>query len=247
MMLTIVEAVLWLIRFFFGACVFSFLNVMIDRIPRGESVAGGRSHCTGCGRILTPLELIPCISFLCLRGRCRGCGAQIPVRDFVVELFGGAAFMLCSVRYGCGSLGVISLNGAVIFLYLGILVVVSLIDWDTQIIYDRFHIFIVILAVAHLWLFPQHGILDRLLGMVVISVPMLVLSLVIPGAFGGGDFARQHAGRCPRRRACRAAARACVFEKAVRSAAEREYQYLPRVRAGGHSSVFLSHRYRAEF
>lgn len=43
MMLTIVEAVLWLIRFFFGACVFSFLNVMIDRIPRGESVAGGRS------------------------------------------------------------------------------------------------------------------------------------------------------------------------------------------------------------
>ena len=67
-----------------------------------------------------------------------------------VELFGGAAFMLCSVRYGCGSLGVISLNGAVIFLYLGILVVVSLIDWDTQIIYDRFHIFIVILAVAHL-------------------------------------------------------------------------------------------------
>ena len=188
MMLTIVEAVLWLIRFFFGACVFSFLNVMIDRIPRGESVAGGRSHCTGCGRILTPLELIPCISFLCLRGRCRGCGAQIPVRDFVVELFGGAAFMLCSVRYGCGSLGVISLNGAVIFLYLGILVVVSLIDWDTQIIYDRFHIFIVILAVAHLWLFPQHGILDRLLGMVVISVPMLVLSLVIPGAFGGGDI-----------------------------------------------------------
>lgn len=188
MMLTIVEAVLWLIRFFFGACVFSFLNVMIDRIPRGESVAGGRSHCTACGRILTPLELIPCISFLCLRGRCRGCGAQIPVRDFVVELFGGAAFMLCSVRYGCGSLGVISLNGAVIFLYLGILVVVSLIDWDTQIIYDRFHIFIVILAVAHLWLFPQHGILDRLLGMVVISVPMLVLSLVIPGAFGGGDI-----------------------------------------------------------
>ena len=58
MMLTIVEAVLWLIRFFFGACVFSFLNVMIDRIPRGESVAGGRSHCSESGKIMTPLELI---------------------------------------------------------------------------------------------------------------------------------------------------------------------------------------------
>ena len=45
-MLTAVEAILWFLRFLFGACIFSFLNVVIDRMPRGESVVKGRSHCT---------------------------------------------------------------------------------------------------------------------------------------------------------------------------------------------------------
>lgn len=187
-MLIVLESILWLIRFFFGACIFSFLNVVVDRMPRGESVVSGRSHCTACGKTLTPLELIPCISFLCLRGRCKGCGAKIPAENFYVELFGGALFMLCAARYDCGGVGIISLDGAVIFLYLGILLVVSLIDWETQIIYDRFHLFIFILAILHMGLSMQHGLYDRLFGMVVISVPMLVLSLVIPGAFGGGDI-----------------------------------------------------------
>ena len=75
-----------------------------------------------------------------------------------------------------------------IFAYLGILLVVARIDWDTQIIYDRFHILILLLGVAALWLFPEHGMVDRLIGAVIISVPMLLLALIIPGAFGGGDI-----------------------------------------------------------
>ena len=51
-------------------CIFSFLNVVADRLPREESVVRGRSHCTVCGRTLGPLELIPCVSFLALRGKC---------------------------------------------------------------------------------------------------------------------------------------------------------------------------------
>ena len=65
---------------------------------------------------------------------------------------------------------------------------VARIDWDTQIIYDRFHILILLLGVAALWLFPEHGMVDRLIGAVIISVPMLLLALIIPGAFGGGDI-----------------------------------------------------------
>lgn len=75
-----------------------------------------------------------------------------------------------------------------IFAYLGILLVVALIDWDTQMIYDRFHILILLLGIVSMWLFPEHGIRDRIIGAAVIAVPMLVLSLAIPGAFGGGDI-----------------------------------------------------------
>lgn len=126
--------------------------------------------------------------FLALKGRCKGCKSQIPVRDFWSEMTGGAAFCGCVLSYGCGSSGILSLKGAVIFAYLGILLVVARIDWDTQIIYDRFHILILLLGVAALWLFPEHGMVDRLIGAVIISVPMLLLALIIPGAFGGGDI-----------------------------------------------------------
>ena len=187
-MLVVAEVIIYVIRFFFGACIFSFLNVVIDRMPRQESVVKGRSHCTNCGRELTGWELIPCISYLCLRGKCENCGGQIPRRDFLVEVAGGAAFIGCGMYFGCGLTGIISLKGAVIFAYLGILLVVALIDQDTQMIYDRFHVMILALAVCAIWLFPEHGIGSRLLGAVVISVPMLVLALIIPGAFGGGDI-----------------------------------------------------------
>lgn len=188
MLITILESIIWILRFFFGACIFSFLGVVIYRLPLGESLVTGRSHCTNCNHTLQPLELIPGISYLALRGRCKECKARIPVRDFVCEMLGGLAFIFCGYRYGVGSLGILSLRGLLIFIYLGILLVVALIDWDTQIIYDRFHILILILAVGDIFLDTSHGILDRLIGALIIAVPMFILALIIPGAFGGGDI-----------------------------------------------------------
>lgn len=65
---------------------------------------------------------------------------------------------------------------------------IALVDWHIQMIYDRFHIMILILAVLDFMLYPKMGIATRLTGMGIISVPMLVLALAIPGAFGGGDI-----------------------------------------------------------
>ena len=73
-MLYIAYAVLWLLRFALGACVFSFLGVVVWRLPRRESVVKGRSHCQVCGRTLSAAELIPCLSYLLQGGKCRGCG-----------------------------------------------------------------------------------------------------------------------------------------------------------------------------
>ena len=66
-MLYIAYAVLWLLRFALGACVFSFLGVVVWRLPRRESVVKGRSHCPVCGRTLSAAELIPCLQMPRLR------------------------------------------------------------------------------------------------------------------------------------------------------------------------------------
>ena len=187
-MLTVLEGLIWLIRFMFGACIFSFLNVVADRLPKKQSVVSGRSHCDSCGRNLGVADLVPCFSYIFLRGKCRTCGNRIPIRCLLTELLGGASFVLSGICFGCGSLEILSLRAASVFIFTGILTVIALIDLDTQMIYDRFNLMILVLAIANIWLFPEHGIIDRLIGLVIVSVPMLVLSLIIPGAFGGGDI-----------------------------------------------------------
>lgn len=187
-MLMTLEIFLWIWRFFFGACIFSFLNVVVDRLPRGESIVRGRSHCDHCGHSLGAMELIPVISYLMLRGKCKNCHEKIPVRSLVVEILGGAAFMGCVYFYNDGSLGIISLEGLLAFSFICILMVVAYIDLDTQMIYDRFHILIIVLTIISCFVSNDLNIVERLIGSVVISVPMLVLTILIPGAFGGGDI-----------------------------------------------------------
>ena len=182
-MLYLLIASIWLLRFLLGACFFSFLNVVVWRPPRGESLVHGRSHCPACGRVLTPWELVPCFSYLALRGKCHGCKAKIPSRDFWVEVLGGVLFMGCAARFGGEGL-----RAYLTFAVLFILTVVALMDWDTMEIYDRFHIAIILCALLAVWLFPEVSLLERIIGAFSVSLPMLLLSLVISGAFGGGDI-----------------------------------------------------------
>ena len=72
-----------------GLALGSFLNVVITRLPQGESVWGGRSRCPQCRRPLVWYDNIPLLSYVRLRGRCRSCGAAIPWRYPLVELAGG--------------------------------------------------------------------------------------------------------------------------------------------------------------
>ena len=122
-MLYIACAILWILRFALGACIFSFLEVVVWRLPRHESVVKGRSHCPACGRTLTAAELVPCVSYLVQKGKCRGCGSKIPVRDFWVEVLGGACACLSVARFGGESV-----QAALAFAVLGILAVVALIS-----------------------------------------------------------------------------------------------------------------------
>ncbi len=187
-MTAFLEFVLWALRFMMGSCVFSFVNVVICRLPSGERVVKGRSRCMECGHQLASWELVPLMSYLALRGKCRKCKARIPARDFWVEGTGGAAFVFCASFYGIGETGVISLRGLLVFVFLAVLMMMAAIDWDTKVIYDRFHVMIGLLGAAAVWLFPEISLGSRLIGLIVISGPMLLLAVLIPDAFGGGDI-----------------------------------------------------------
>ncbi|MDH5364492.1 MAG: prepilin peptidase, partial [Dehalococcoidia bacterium] len=83
-----------------GLAVGSFLNVCLDRLPRGESILNPPSHCEACHHRLAAKDLIPIFSYLWLRGRCRYCQAPIPKRLPWVELATGGMFAFLYASYG---------------------------------------------------------------------------------------------------------------------------------------------------
>lgn len=178
-----VRALLWLLRFMLGASLFSFAAATACRRPRGEGIICERSRCLSCGRVLRPAELIPCFSFIIQRGRCRGCGSKIAIRDFWIEVLGGMCACAAVLRWGGGKS-----QTWLVLLTLTLLTIVALIDYDTKEIYDRFHILLLLCGAAAIRTFPETGLAARLIGCVTLSVPMLIVALLIPGGFGGGDI-----------------------------------------------------------
>lgn len=94
--MTAVSAVLFAVL---GAIVGSFLGVIVTRLNTGMSI-GGRSRCFSCRKTLRWFELVPILSFLAQRGRCRTCHSSIPSRDFFIELVTASAFFGIGWRFG---------------------------------------------------------------------------------------------------------------------------------------------------
>jgi leader peptidase (prepilin peptidase) / N-methyltransferase len=79
-----------------GLCLGSFLNVVIYRLPRGESVVVGRSHCPACSTLIKPWFNVPVLGYLMLRGKCRDCGVSISPRYPMVEMLTSALVLLAA-------------------------------------------------------------------------------------------------------------------------------------------------------
>ncbi|MEO6729129.1 MAG: prepilin peptidase [Candidatus Dojkabacteria bacterium] len=80
--------------FIFGCILGSFLGLVLDRLPRGESIISPPSHCPKCNARLKWYDNIPVFGYIHLHGKCRNCGTQIPIRDFLVETGMGFAFAI---------------------------------------------------------------------------------------------------------------------------------------------------------
>ncbi|GGR04477.1 prepilin peptidase [Deinococcus ruber] len=117
-----------------GLLIGSFSNVLIWRLPRHESINFPPSHCPHCNHQLAPLDLVPVLSWVALRGKCRYCGAPISPRYPIIELITGIGYALLSVAFPASVIGWSLLGLCLLFTFL---LVSSVIDTETYTIPDE--------------------------------------------------------------------------------------------------------------
>lgn len=160
------------IIFMFGICIGSFLNVVILRLPKNESLIKRSSHCMTCGEKIRICDLIPVFSWIFLKGKCHNCGEKISPRYPIVESLNGLLYVL--------TFFVLDLNAESIItcILMSLLIVVAFMDWDTLEIDLRILALILILAIASAIFTNTVTIPSRIIGAVCISLPFFIIGEV---------------------------------------------------------------------
>jgi leader peptidase (prepilin peptidase)/N-methyltransferase len=173
-----------------GLIMGSFLNCMAWRMTHSESVLKGRSHCASCNHVLGALDLVPVVSWLLLKGRCRYCGRKISPRYPAAELVTAVVFVSLVLRYD------VSFTTLKFLLLACVLIALSLVDFEQYILPDS-------LVIAGILIFiimsPFNNtsflktIFSGIAGSLAVTVPLLILVLLadkITGkeTMGGGDI-----------------------------------------------------------
>jgi leader peptidase (prepilin peptidase)/N-methyltransferase len=184
-----VLAALIVIAAVLGLAVGSFLNVVIYRVPAGESVVRPASRCPRCGAPIRARHNVPVLGWLVLRGKCADCGAPISARYPLVELTTGVLFVLVILL--CWDRGLLALAPALLYLA-AIGVALALIDIDVHrlpnaIVLPSYPVLAVLLVLAAAlsgdwWALGRAGI-----GGVALFAFYLLLVLVYPAGMGWGD------------------------------------------------------------
>ena len=164
-----------------GLLLGSFFNVVIWRLPRGESLIAPGSHCTSCGAAVRPWDNIPVLSWLMLGGRCRNCRSSISVRYPAVELLTAA---LCGVVALLTHSTQATVLGELLVL---VLVPVALIDLDHRIIPNVILAPAAVLALVAGALTHPAGIPEQLIAGAAAATFLLIFALAYPRGMGMGD------------------------------------------------------------
>ena len=164
-----------------GALIGSFLNVCILRIPEGRTFLTGRSRCPVCGHVLAFYDMVPILSWLFLKGRCRHCGAPVSRQYPAVELLTASAFILCLKAEGPG------IGSALMCIFACLLITAAFIDARHMYIPDGIHILILALSCISLAAGTGPGLLNRLGGFFLAGGFLAFVNLLSRGGVGWGD------------------------------------------------------------
>lgn len=177
-----------IVFFIYGTIFGSFYNVVGDRLPDGKSIVKPSSHCPKCGHQLTPLELIPILSFLFQKGKCKKCKTKIPVMHPLFELASGVLFMVTYILFG------LTWECAIALTFISILLILFISDIEYMIIPDEV---LIVGGIAILFekfiVYGINNVLEGILSGIISFVFMYLLKLLGDFLFkresmGGGDI-----------------------------------------------------------
>ena len=180
--MTLMDILILGMLFLLGACVGSFCNVLIYRIPKGEEFVRTPSHCMTCGHALKWYELIPVLSWLIQGGKCRACGVRLSAQYPLVEAANALMWLLTGILFRGQWLTV-----ALYCVLFSMLLVLSVIDWREFIIPNGINLVIFLLGVVRLVTDLNNWLL-YLVGMLSVGLVFLLLHVLTGGnGLGMGD------------------------------------------------------------
>ena len=183
----IYHAVLLVFSFVLGACLGSFYNVIIHRLPAGESIVHPGSKCPKCSTPIAFYDNIPLVSYLLLRGRCRSCHNRISVRYPLVEALTGGLVLALFVRYG------LHIQFLIELLLVSVLILISFIDLDTYTIPDILSLSGIVAGFALSFFSARLTWLESFLGIAVGGGSLYLIAYLYQrirhqDGLGGGDI-----------------------------------------------------------
>lgn len=172
--------VISVLTFVVGLVMGSFYNVVALRVASKEKLTYPPSHCTKCGHKLKPIDLIPLLSYMLLKGKCRYCGEEISRVYPIGELLTAIAYLIIINKYG------VSLEGFIHIVFITILIIVSITDMNERIVYNE-HLIFGLIAVALMRVMGNANIMYYVMSGVVSFVLMLMIFIISKKRLGGGD------------------------------------------------------------
>ncbi|MBP2635079.1 MAG: Prepilin peptidase [Firmicutes bacterium] len=168
--------------FILGLAVGSFLTTCIYRLPLQLSIVKPRSYCPFCRKQLASRDLVPVISLLLLRGRCRFCGEVLPRRYIYIELLTALIYLWCFFVFGSSLLSIKAM------LLATFLIGITVIDLDYQLILDKVVIWLAGIGVFINLVTASLSLTDIILAVVTGGGVFLLIAVITKGGMGGGDI-----------------------------------------------------------
>jgi leader peptidase (prepilin peptidase) / N-methyltransferase len=176
------QAATTIFLFIFGLLIGSFLTVVAYRVPRGESVVGGRSHCPTCGAQIAAYDNVPVLSWLLLRGRARCCGTSISPRYPLTELTAAALYTVTALVLW-GDAGEIALG----LTFVTMLLAVTLTDLERRIIPNKILLAGVIAGLALVVATDPGSLPERGIALLAAGGVLFAVAFAYPRGMGMGD------------------------------------------------------------